>query len=119
MDRLEFLKTLGFRGPALMALLTSCVNQEDTVIEALSLQNQTQTATPVTTPDTSGTTTPTPVTSTVKLNSSATISTEALNAIKSPKLKIDLTQSANAALLKVGGTCGAVALWWRNPPPGY
>jgi nitrite reductase/ring-hydroxylating ferredoxin subunit len=99
MNRLEFLKTVGFRGPALMALLTSCVNQEDTVIEALSLQNQTESPTAEITPDPSGTTTADPV----KLNSPAAISTEALNSIKNPRLKIDLTQTANAALLKVGG----------------
>lgn len=103
MNRLDFLKTMGFRGPALMALLTSCVNQQDTVIEALSLQNQTETPSVGTTPDTSGTATPTPSAGTLKLNSASAISTEALNAIKNPKLKIDLTQSANAALLKVGG----------------
>ena len=86
-----------------MALLTSCVNQEDTVIEALSLQNQTETSPTQTVPDTSSTTTPPTSPSAVKLDSSAAISTEALNAIKNPRLKIDLTQSANAALLKVGG----------------
>lgn len=103
MNRLEFLKNVGFKGPALMALLTSCVNQEDTVIEALSLQNQTETTAAGTTPDTSSTTTPTTPAISVKLNSSAAISPEALNAIKSPRLTIDLTQTANAALLKVGG----------------
>ncbi len=109
MNRLEFLKTVGFRGPALMALLTSCVNQEDTVIEALSLQNQT--ATVATTPGsgTTGTTTPTgapPPDSTsgnVKLNVASAISTAELNAIKNPRLKIDVTLGSNAALLKMGG----------------
>lgn len=103
MDRLEFLKTVGFRGPALMALLTSCVNQEDTVIEALSLKNQTETPTVGTTPATSGTPPPTTLVGSVKLNSSAAISTDALNAIKNLRLKIDLTQAANAPLLNVGG----------------
>ena len=82
MNRLEFLKNVGFRGPALMALLTSCDKQEDTVIEALSLQNQTETTAAGTTPDTSSTTTPTTPAISVKLNSSAAISPEALNAIK-------------------------------------
>ena len=102
MNRLEFLKTVGFRGPALMALLTSCVSQEDTVIEALSLQNETETAVVTPTPgnDTSGLTA---TTGNVKLNIASAISTAELNAIKNPKLKIDLTQSANAALLKAGG----------------
>lgn len=99
MNRLEFLKTMGFRGPALMALLTSCVNQEDTVIEALTLKMQTD----YVPADTTGTTVPVTPTGNVKLNSAAAISTEALNAIKNVKLKIDLMQSANMALLSVGG----------------
>ena len=106
MNRLEFLKTVGFRGPALMALLTSCVNQEDTVIEALSLQNQTETATVTPDRDTTGTTSTvpaTPTTGNVKLNVASAISTAELNAIKNSRLKIDLTLPANAALLKAGG----------------
>lgn len=99
MNRLEFLKTLGFRGPALMALLASCVNQEDTVIEALSLKNQTGT----TPDDTSSPALPYPSGGTLKLNTSAAISSQELNAIKNPRLKIDLTQPASAALLIVGG----------------
>ncbi len=105
MNRLEFLKTVGFRGPALMALLTSCVNKEDTYIQALSLTNEQSTATPVVDIPTVNPPTDTTNTNTegVKLVSSLAITTAALNSISSTKLKIDLNLAANAALLKVGG----------------
>ena len=98
MTRLDFLKSIGFKGPALMAVLTSCVNKEDTFIDALSVQKETTivpvTAPPIVSPTTSGS---------VKLVSATAITTEALNKITGVKLKIDLTASTNAALLKVGG----------------
>lgn len=99
MTRLDFLKSMGFRGPALMALLTSCVNKEDTVLDALTIAPETETVAVI---DTATTTTGT-VTTTVKLPSSLAITTEALNKITNVKLKIDLTSSSNAALLKIGG----------------
>ena len=100
MTRLDFLKSMGFKGPALMAILTSCVTKEDTYINALSLQKETPTVPiiepPVVTP-------PTTTTGSVKLVSAAAITTELLNKITGVRLKIDLTVPANAALLKVGG----------------
>jgi nitrite reductase/ring-hydroxylating ferredoxin subunit len=71
MTRYEFLKSMGFTGAALMAALTSCVNQEDTYI-------------PVTRLDLNAVTTPTvPVTPTTNIGS-----------ITNPLLKIDLATSA-------------------------
>jgi nitrite reductase/ring-hydroxylating ferredoxin subunit len=97
MTRLEFLKSAGFKGPALIALLTSCVNQEDTVVNALSIAATTDTQA---VPDTSAATGTGG--SSVKFPTSLAITTEALNKI-SAKLKLDLTSSSNAAILKVGG----------------
>jgi len=98
MTRLDFLKSIGFKGPALMAVLTSCVNKEDTFINALSVQKETTTVPvteiPVVSPTTAGS---------VKLVSPMAITTEALNKITGVKIKIDLTASASAGLLKVGG----------------
>ncbi|WP_026262237.1 Rieske 2Fe-2S domain-containing protein [Spirosoma panaciterrae] len=98
MTRLEFLKSMGFTGSALMALLTSCVHEEDTVVNALSL---------------SGTTTTTPSTTTTGATSSTTTSTTTtsgtttngtdLNSIKNRLLTIDLASSAASALKTVGG----------------
>lgn len=98
MTRLEFLKSMGFTGSALMALLTSCVHEEDTVVNALSL---------------SGTTTTTPSTTTTGATSSTTTSTTTtsgtttngtdLSSIKNRLLTIDLTSSAASALKTVGG----------------
>ncbi|GLU52904.1 Rieske (2Fe-2S) protein [Dyadobacter frigoris] len=98
MTRLDFLKSMGFKGPALMALLTSCVNKEDTVIDALTIAPVPETVAII---DTATAITGTGTT--VKLPSSLAITTEVLNKITSVKLKIDLTSSSNAALLKVGG----------------
>lgn len=103
MNRLEFLKNVGFRGPALMALLTSCVSQEDTVIEALTLQKQNDAIAATPGSGTTAPTTPGSMLGIVKLNIASAISTAELSAIQNPKLKIDLTQSANANLLQVGG----------------
>lgn len=96
MTRLDFLKSMGFKGPALMALLTSCVNKDDTVIDALTIAAVPETVAVDTVGTANGTLT-------TKLPSSLAITTEALNKITSVKLKIDLTSSSNAALLKVGG----------------
>jgi nitrite reductase/ring-hydroxylating ferredoxin subunit len=98
MTRLDFLKSMGFKGPALMALLTSCVNKEDTVIDALTIAPEPET---VATIDTVGTSNGT--LNTAKLPSSLAITTDAHNKITSVKLRIDLTSSSNTALLKVGG----------------
>jgi nitrite reductase/ring-hydroxylating ferredoxin subunit len=99
MTRLDFLKSVGFRGPALMAVLSSCVNQEDTVVNALSLAAtpETPTVTDTVTAGTGSTGT------TIKFPTSLAITTQALNLITGTKLRIDLTLSSNASLLKVGG----------------
>ena len=36
-SRYQFLKSMGFKGAALMALMTSCIREEDTYVEALSV----------------------------------------------------------------------------------
>ena len=98
MTRYDFLKSLGFTGTALMVALTSCVREEDTVVDALTLSaTQSGTATsPVsaTTPTSGTTTTPTAAT--------AGNGTD-LSAIKNRLLTIDLTASAASALKTVGG----------------
>jgi nitrite reductase/ring-hydroxylating ferredoxin subunit len=74
MTRYEFLKSMGFTGAALMAALTSCVNQEDTYVPVTRIDLN---ATPVSTVPV------TPITPTSNLNS-----------ITNPLLKIDLATSA-------------------------
>lgn len=88
MTRYEFLKSMGFKGAALMALMTSCIREEDTYINALT--EKAISITPVT---------PTPpVTTTPGTGTGTDLST-----IKNRLLTLDLTQAANAALLTVGG----------------
>lgn len=93
MTRYEFLKSMGFKGAALMALMTSCIREEDTYINALT--EKVISTTPVTTPPV--TTTPGTGTGTSTGNGTD------LSTIKNRLLTIDLTQAANAALLTVGG----------------
>ena len=62
MTRYEFLKSMGFKGAALMAVMSSCIREEDTYIEALTVTPTTGTT--VTTPPV--TTTPTTDLSTIK-----------------------------------------------------
>ncbi len=83
MTRYEFLKSMGFKGAALMAVMSSCIREEDTYIEALTV-----------TPTTGTTVTTPPVTTTP---------TTDLSTIKNPLLTLDLTATANAALKTVGG----------------
>jgi nitrite reductase/ring-hydroxylating ferredoxin subunit len=99
MTRYDFLKSMGFTGASLMAALTSCVRDEDTVVNALTIPG-TQSTT-VTTPATStatspasGTTTPTSATSSGGTD---------LSTIKNKLLTIDLGSSAATALKTVGG----------------
>ncbi len=84
---------MGFTGSALMALLTSCVHEEDTVVNALSLSGTTTTTPSTTTTGTSNST----VTSGTTTNGTDLIS------IKNRLLTIDLTSSAASALKTVGG----------------
>ncbi len=91
MTRYEFLKSMGFKGAALMAVMTSCIREEDTYVEALTEKpTSTTTTTPVTTTPSTGTGT-------------STGTTTDLSTIKNPLLTLDLTATANAALKTVGG----------------
>ncbi|WP_394995040.1 (2Fe-2S)-binding protein [Emticicia sp.] len=95
MTRYEFLKSMGFSGAALMALLTSCVTEGDKYVDALTIAaNGTTTGTTTTGNTTTGTTTTSNVT--------GIITTEELNKITNSKLKIDLTSSTYAKLQIVG-----------------
>ncbi|MBN8821517.1 MULTISPECIES: Rieske 2Fe-2S domain-containing protein [unclassified Spirosoma] len=98
MTRLEFLKSMGFTGSALMALLTSCVHEEDTVVNALSLSGTTTTTPSTTTTATSSST----ATSSTTTSGTTTNGTD-LSSIKNRLLTIDLTSSAASALKTVGG----------------
>lgn len=74
---------MGFRGAALMAVMTSCIREEDTYIDALTEKPAGTTATtPVTTPPST---------------------TTDLSTIKNPLLTLDLSAAANASLKTVGG----------------
>lgn len=97
MSRFEFLKSMGFTGAALMAAMTSCIREEDTVVDALTLAGTT--TTPTTTTPTSTTTT----SSTTTTPTSATTNGTDLSKITNRLLTIDLTASAAAALKTVGG----------------
>ncbi len=112
MTRYEFLKSLGFSGGALMALLTSCVREDDKYVNALTVApdgsttgtNTTGTTGTTTTGTTTATTTGTTTgTTTTTSNVSGVITTEELNKITSTKLKIDLTSTTYAKLKTVGG----------------
>ncbi|WP_332367864.1 hypothetical protein [Spirosoma telluris] len=104
MTRYEFLKSMGFTGAALMAAMTSCIREEDTVVNALTLAG-------TTTPTNSTTTSPTTTTTTSGTTTSPTTTTTTtgtdLSTIKNRLLTIDLTSSAAAALKTVG------AIWLR------
>jgi Rieske Fe-S protein len=110
MTRYEFLKSAGFSGAALMALLTSCVREDDKYVNALtvapdgSTTGTTTTGTTTTGTTTTGTTTTgTTTTGTTTTSVAGVITTEELNKITSTKLKIDLTSSTYAKLKTVGG----------------
>lgn len=90
MTRYEFLKSAGFSGAALMALLTSCVREDDKYVNALTVSPDGTTGTAT------GTTTGT--TTTV----SGVITTEELNKITSTIAKIDLTSTTYAKLKTIG-----------------
>jgi nitrite reductase/ring-hydroxylating ferredoxin subunit len=113
MTRYEFLKSAGFSGAALMALLTSCVREDDKYVNALTVAPNGSTTGTTTTGITTGTATGTTTGSTIgtatgttggttSVNSSI-ITTEELNKITSTKAKIDLTSTTYAKLKTVGG----------------
>ncbi|ARK11733.1 Rieske 2Fe-2S domain-containing protein [Fibrivirga algicola] len=96
MNRYTFLKNLGFRGAALMAVLTSCVHEEDTYVPALTLNAQGQ---PVTGPN--GTTVTSSTSTSVSTPTSTTASSTDVLGVKNPLLKINLATAT--ALKNVGG----------------
>jgi Rieske Fe-S protein len=89
MTRYEFLKNMGFKGAALMALLTSCIHEEDTYVDALTLSASQSSGG-------SSTTTP-PTTSSIPSNGVDPAT------IKSYLVKLDLNATATKALQTVGG----------------
>jgi len=119
-SRYEFLKKMGFQGGALMAVLASCTQQEDSVLESLIVNkngepvaslDSTQTSAATTNPGTSsggtssggttsGGTTSGGSTSSLPLGK---VSTAELANVKSPLVKLDLTLSSSSALANTGG----------------
>ncbi|MEN9730655.1 MAG: hypothetical protein RLZ91_1774 [Bacteroidota bacterium] len=119
-SRYEFLKKMGFQGGALMAVLASCTQQEDSVLESLIVNkngetvaslDSTQTSAVTTNPgtssggtssggSTSGGTTSGGSTSSLPLGK---VSTAELANVKSPLVKLDLTLSSSSALANTGG----------------
>ncbi len=83
MNRYDFLKSIGFRGAALMAVMTSCVSEEDTFIEAAVYDPNKKVVT--------GT------------GNSINVSTPELLVIKNQLLNLKLSDATNASLLKIGG----------------
>ncbi len=121
-SRYEFLKKMGFQGGALMAVLASCTQQEDSVLESLIVNkngetvaalDSTKNSAAVSTPSTStgGTTsggTTTGGTTTGGSTSATTlpigkVTTAELANVKSPLVKLDLTISSSSALASTGG----------------
>lgn len=88
MKRHEFLKSIGFRGAALMAVLTACTKAEDSVLPALTI-SPTSAGTGSSTDTGTGTTNP---------NTGTDLST-----ITNRLLTIDLSSSTATNLNKVGG----------------
>lgn len=95
MTRYDFLKSLGFTGAALMAALTSCVHDDDSVVNALTISptDSGTTTQPTTTTTSSGTTT--------QPTSATTGNTTDLSKITNRLLTINL--STTTALKTVGG----------------
>ena len=121
-NRYEFLKKMGFQGGALMAVLASCTQQEDSVLESLIVNkngetvaalDSTKNSAAVSTPSTStgGTTsggTTTGGTTTGGSTSATTlpigkVTTAELANVKSPLVKLDLTTSSASPLATTGG----------------
>jgi nitrite reductase/ring-hydroxylating ferredoxin subunit len=110
LSRYEFLKTMGFRGAALMAVLTSCVKEEDMFVDApvlnangVAVANPAAVATATNTGGTNtGGTNTGGVASGVK-GTSTTVTTTELNALKNVLIKVDLAATTSKNLLTVGG----------------
>lgn len=94
MNRFDFLKSLGLTGAALMAAMTSCIHEEDTVVNALTIPGSQSTA-PTTSTVASGTTT-SPASNTTTAGSEVDLSK-----ITNRLLTINLTTTT--ALKTVGG----------------
>ena len=90
MTRYEFLKSMGFTGAALMAALTSCVQESDTYYPAARIGGDGTLVEPVsTTPVTTPTVPPTGITD--------------ISKITNPLLKIDISATSTSKLKTVGG----------------
>ena len=89
-SRYQFLKSMGFKGAALMALMTSCIREEDTYVEALSVNPNASSGT-----GTGTGSNPSPGSTTGSTNDND------LTTITNRLLTIDLTTST--ALKTVGG----------------
>ena len=99
MTRVDFLKSIGFTGAALVAVLTGCVREGDTVVDALVLPGpQTSTAPGSTTGTMPGSTTTTGTPATTTTGTSVDLS-----GITNRLLTIDLSSTAATALRTVGG----------------
>lgn len=118
-SRYQFLKSIGFKGSALMAILAACTRKEDAILEPLIVNKNGQQVTTLdstkatqvatSTGSTSGSTSGSASGNTTG-GSTATsgttvgkITTDELNAIKSYVLKLDLTSSTASALKTAGG----------------
>lgn len=90
MTRYEFLKSMGFTGAALMATLTSCVQESDTYVPAARIDAngvliEPSSSTPTTTPTV-------PVTNITDISK-----------ITNPLLKVDISSTSTSKLKTVGG----------------
>ncbi len=94
MNRLTFLKSLGFKGASLMALLTACTKEEDSYVEALTVDANNR--------DISLSNEDADISTPADSSSNGTGTTQ--NGIPtSVILSLDLAETANAVLKTVGG----------------
>ncbi len=113
MTRYDFLKKAGFTGGALFTMLASCVKEEDKFINAASIDSKGNVISPVVTNTGKTATNNTTGTSgivgtsgsslTATAEQSLFITTDALNKIPKPLLKLDLAESMNSNLLTRNG----------------
>jgi nitrite reductase/ring-hydroxylating ferredoxin subunit len=125
-NRYEFLKKMGFQGGALMAVLASCTQQEDSVLESLivnkngetvgSLDSTKSSSSSASTGTTGGGTTTGGTTNGGTTSGGTTtggttstalplgkVTTAELSNVKNPLVKVDLTSSAASPLNNTGG----------------
>ncbi len=96
MTRYEFLKSMGFSGAALMALLTSCVKESDKYVEANTIVPDNNSSVPDNNSSNSGSSSGT------ASNISGLVSTDDLNKITNVKAKLDLTSTTYSKLATIG-----------------